>query len=559
MPYGGVSISGDGNTIAGFGQMTSGGYVHIRWPFLWASGVTSDAPQADYSEVFQPFNISGDGLTITGAFGDPFYQYDTREASIWVSSGGLSGTRTDLGVPAGSAASASSYDGSVIGGFRPDASVAPIGRGFIWESGSSSDIEMFTKPHSISDDYNIVTSVVREETSPGYFYVEPWINVADSGIDMGMRDYLWNDFGFSFGDMPYGGGEVLWPYGLLSGDGTTFSMGGSTWVAKTTPISAVILGDSFSSGEGVPPFQNGTAAVGLNECHRSNEAYAWGIRPRRGLWSLSSMREAGGAFPVPGYSWNFLACSGAVTKNLKLGGTPQWPSSSAGGIDHGVSQLEQGPMFGAPIVDDETDLIVLTIGGNDAYFSAVVEHCAVWIDCHLTTWNPIDSWFSPMTLQEWFFHNVRNVVRLDLEDLYQDVKNTAPNAAIVVMGYPLLYESTVTTCVSPIDQNERAFFIRGANLLTETIRKATAKKGVHYAAGISVDFLGHGLCGTKEPWIHEIQDVFVGDNKVYSLHPTGAGQRAYAELASRFLYQKGIDYEHGFFESGLPKNPDPIP
>src|SRR5690606_8987166 len=69
----------------------------------------------------------------------------------------------------------------------------------------------------------------------------------------------------------------------------------------TTPYLA--LGDSFSSGEGVEPFELGTNQAGYNLCHRSEDAY-----PR--LISGTSAK-----IPSLG-SGGFRACSGAVTENI---------------------------------------------------------------------------------------------------------------------------------------------------------------------------------------------------------------------------------------------------
>jgi hypothetical protein len=58
------------------------------------------------------------------------------------------------------------------------------------------------------------------------------------------------------------------------------------------------------------------------------------------------------------------------------------------------------------------------------------------------------------------------------------------------------------------------------------------------------------------PWINGI----VGLGKAESFHPSAQGQRVYADAVNRFLESTiNLNYQHGFFESGMPKNPPPVP
>src|SRR5207249_4145326 len=68
------------------------------------------------------------------------------------------------------------------------------------------------------------------------------------------------------------------------------------------PLRYVALGDSFSAGEGVPPFRKGTNRYlpPRNRCHRSYRAYPALVAGRRSS---------------PGI-WGFWACSGARLRDL---------------------------------------------------------------------------------------------------------------------------------------------------------------------------------------------------------------------------------------------------
>jgi hypothetical protein len=74
------------------------------------------------------------------------------------------------------------------------------------------------------------------------------------------------------------------------------------WEVTVHPMSYVALGDSYSSGEGLWPYFS-DSLFGLNECHRSYQAYGFQLR-------------------YPGVHLDedaFLPCSGATTYNLVPG------------------------------------------------------------------------------------------------------------------------------------------------------------------------------------------------------------------------------------------------
>lgn len=105
----------------------------------------------------------------------------------------------------------------------------------------------------------------------------------------------------------------------------------------------VALGDSFSSGEGNSPFEYGSDVSNENECHRSSLGY-----PR--LLQNDPNLNVGVAV--------FVACSGATTANVQNGG--QWSEPA---------QLDA--------LTSETEVVTLTIGGNDVGFSNYVLGCVV--------------------------------------------------------------------------------------------------------------------------------------------------------------------------------------
>ena len=86
-----------------------------------------------------------------------------------------------------------------------------------------------------------------------------------------------------------------------------------------------------------------------------------------------------------------------------------------------------------PIIGPETDLVTLTIGGNDADFARVLRFCLALPDCHAQA---VD--FDGTTLAEALPLQIENLVRPALQQTLAEIRTRAPNAAVILAGYPLL-------------------------------------------------------------------------------------------------------------------------
>ena len=107
----------------------------------------------------------------------------------------------------------------------------------------------------------------------------------------------------------------------------------------------VILGDSFSAGEGADGYINGTD-IDQNRCHRSRHTYLVDL------------------LDIP--SDHLLACSGAVAQDLH---SPNTGNNVAAQLDQ-LRQVGERPAGPPPGV-------VMTMGGNDVGFADVIIYCLV--------------------------------------------------------------------------------------------------------------------------------------------------------------------------------------
>ncbi|MFJ9781069.1 SGNH/GDSL hydrolase family protein [Amycolatopsis sp. NPDC101161] len=272
----------------------------------------------------------------------------------------------------------------------------------------------------------------------------------------------------------------------------------------------VALGDSFSSGEGVPPFEAATDLPGVNTCHRSTTAYARLI--------------AGTSSKIPSLgSDGFRACSGAVTSNIT--DTVQWNEGT---------QLDLWP-------DSTTQVVTLTIGGNDIGFADFAKACV------LSTCQSGSSAYNSA------IGKINNDLPSALATTYQKILAEFPNANIYVMDYPqviankqpsdafdsrcaYMYNSGTNGTGSPYYPWEDAWAAR--DIVTKLDAKISTAIGsinnarLHYvpvnAAGSP--FVGHGICDTGTSYFQNLDQVL--HNEAYVFHPNSAGQQAYANVMS---------------------------
>ncbi len=114
--------------------------------------------------------------------------------------------------------------------------------------------------------------------------------------------------------------------------------------ALTKPTAVVSLGDSFISGEGAGSYEPGSDEPG-DFCHRSQ---------------VSEIHRTA----IAGVSTTInLACSGAKTENVALGGVAQ------------NGEAPQAERLRTVAADYDVKLVVLTIGANDVGFTPLVLDC----------------------------------------------------------------------------------------------------------------------------------------------------------------------------------------
>jgi len=259
------------------------------------------------------------------------------------------------------------------------------------------------------------------------------------------------------------------------------------------------LGDSYSSGEGAPKsgFISGTDTTD-NQCHRSDAAYSQLVRKSLGI--------------VYG---TFRACSGAVINDF-------YANNHANAAE--PAQLSW--------INDSTNLVTLTIGGNDIGFGNVMGYCA-----KRTAGNPyckdalgtqVDAAISHLKSRD---PNDKQT----LQSVYSAVREKAKNAHVVVLGYPRLFpKNPPATCGTGAGtikfvRSDMKWMNEVADKLNQAIKDAAIDQGFTYL-DVNSAFKGHELC-TPDRYLNRA----IVNHAVWSFHPNVEGQKSEANLLKNWI------------------------
>jgi Tol biopolymer transport system component len=273
--------------------------------------------------------------------------------------------------------------------------------------------------------------------------------------------------------------------------------------------SYVALGDSYSAGEGVEPYYIDPNTNWANECHRSYAAFPTFVHGPDSQRPIA-YREAAGETAV---RFDFAACTGATTDNVRSGGPSQ----------HGEpAQLDQG------FLDANTDLVTITIGGDDAGFASVLQACW-WHGCTDSEYRPFGD--PPRAFTEWLPDKIDGLAS-DLEETFAQIRDAAPEAIITVLGYPRLFPDTVEEqdCIrlKRYSSSEQNFLNEMAVHLNSVIAQAALAEGIAFV-DVADHFWNHEVCADGGEWINGVYlawDLDLVEDRTF--HPNEVGQREYA-------------------------------
>jgi len=242
----------------------------------------------------------------------------------------------------------------------------------------------------------------------------------------------------------------------------TMSLAGLSLVAAAPAASAastvsyVALGDSYASGLGAGNYSDGS-------CDQSANAYPV-------LWHNGH-----------GGSFTNATCSGATTSDV---------------LNSQLSGLSTS-----------TTLVTMTIGGNDVGFSNVL------ITCVLESTNACVSAVKNAENQ------ANTTLPGSLNNLLSAIKSRAPNATVILLGYPEFYDlAKSSTCIG-LSTTDRTYLNPGSDVLDSQVKAAADRYGDTYV-NVNPDFAGHQICDS-DSYLISVDWLNLGD----SYHPNASGQK----------------------------------
>ncbi|WP_121254126.1 SGNH/GDSL hydrolase family protein [Nocardioides ferulae] len=239
--------------------------------------------------------------------------------------------------------------------------------------------------------------------------------------------------------------------------------------AAAAPPPYVALGDSYSSGTGTRAYLDDGS-----DCQRS--AYAFP--------SLIAAQK--------GYALNFRACSGARIGDVR--------STQLGALS------------------TATRYVTISVGGNDAGFVDVLTECAMpgWMSSCNAAIDGAQSY-------------IAGTLPAALSSLYAEIHTLAPNARVVVVGYPRVFmgeDCNALTWFSPAEQTR---LNQTADQLNSRLAAAASARGFGFANPTSA-FVGHAVCDNPE-WINGLSNPIAE-----SYHPNRLGHASgYTPLVAQLL------------------------
>jgi lysophospholipase L1-like esterase len=199
------------------------------------------------------------------------------------------------------------------------------------------------------------------------------------------------------------------------------------------------------------------------------------------------------------------SCGGATTRNL-------FSKQTVLGGDN-LPQLDS--------ITPDTTLVSLGIGGNDVGLNGLVQHCAALEAAHTSC---IDQW-APGDADALVQRLGRVLQRVD--DALAEIRLRAPNARVLVVGYPVVAPAAGIGCVPqlPIDAANVAYLRDVQQRLNTMLARGAEAHGVTYVDTYSGS-IGHDPC--QEDGVKWIEGV-VPDEPGAALHPNAMGQQAMAD------------------------------
>lgn len=301
----------------------------------------------------------------------------------------------------------------------------------------------------------------------------------------------------------------------------------------------VALGDSYASGEGVEPYTDDDQSMtwGLTPatedylCHRSQVGWPTTVTLPG---ESAAVRDLAAGDDT--HQFVSVACSGARMVNLDtVQQAKPWPYPPPGADEEYLVPRQLDALT------PDTDLVTVSIGGNDIGFTPIVMHCLTQLHCQRDGFvNRADG--TSLSLHDWASIRLA-LVGAELTSVYTAItERTGPETAVVALTYPRLVAdrpstSWQLTCRPGTLQNDERDWLRAAaDTFAAVLARRAASAGVA-VADVRDAFEGHLVCD-GDAWLfpaqlhREVDLPSTGFIGAASFHPNQRGVAAYTRVVN---------------------------
>lgn len=324
---------------------------------------------------------------------------------------------------------------------------------------------------------------------------------------------------------------------------------------SSDPIIVVSLGDSYSSGEGIEEFYGQNLPLTQkvkNEdwlAHRSTKSWPSLLKIPGKTDTMAHYKvsddEATSTSPV---QWYFAASSGAETIHFHYSQPKRYDKSiiyyDTGFIPPQLSVFDS--------IQGEVDYVTLTIGGNNVGFADIITTCVMESTYLEFCKDPSSTNHELKDKMDKIWSDIGLTIR-HIREVYRAIHDKAPNADIIVAGYPELldYNGKGTTIskneATIVNKNVRDFNGIISHLVDSL--KPEMEDKIHFVDVVE-EFKDHqaysrpiitAINPKEGAWINPIyfgpilksEDLTdIGTASAYSIHPNEYGAQAYARCVN---------------------------
>ncbi|ATZ07617.1 SGNH/GDSL hydrolase family protein [Corynebacterium striatum] len=226
--------------------------------------------------------------------------------------------------------------------------------------------------------------------------------------------------------------------------------------------------------------------------------------------------------PHSGPRWCERATDNYPTKLQELTGMQLNDQTCQGALtDHVLGPREDLPPQ-IDAVDSTTDVVTLSIGGNDAGFG-VLTSCAMntsGLNCAELHGVEIDAALAALPAK--------------LDGVYRELERRAPRAKVFATGYmPLLADAdTGATCpeIAKVSDVDRLWFTLKISQINVEVEKAALRAGAQYVMPPEIE-KHTGCAPADQRWV----DLAGTETGAFPMHPTPLGQEEMAKTIAAYL------------------------